>query len=75
MQQSMLLSAKKAFEEAGRQEQFPEYMNKKQASKYLNINDRTLNKFITQGLKITVLDGVQRLSKKECDRFMLENQK
>lgn len=56
--------------------QFPKYLNKTQAAKYLNVSYNTMvNKYIPQGLKMGIIDGVVRISKEECDRFMKEHQK
>lgn len=56
--------------------QFPKYLNKTQAAKYLNVSYNTMvNKYIPQGLKMSIIDGVVRISKEECDRFMKEHQK
>lgn len=56
--------------------QFPKYLNKTQAAKYLNVSYNTMMlKYVPQGLKMSIVDGVVRISKEECDRFMKEHQK
>lgn len=52
--------------------QFPRYMNKQQAAKYLNVSYNTMiNNFIGKnGLKVITVDGVQRIDKKDCDELM-----
>lgn len=56
--------------------QFPKYMNKTQAAKYMNISYNTMmDKYVPQGLKMSIVDGVIRISQEECDRFMKEHQK
>ncbi|MFV0557970.1 MAG: hypothetical protein ACK5MW_04955 [Enterococcus sp.] len=55
---------------------FPLYMNKGDAAKYLGVAYNTMmNKYVPNGLKLTVVDTVVRISQAECDRFMKENQK
>lgn len=56
--------------------QFPKYMNKTQAAKYMNVSYNTMmDKYVPQGLKMSIVDTVIRISKEECDRFMKEHQK
>lgn len=56
--------------------QFPKYMNKTQASKYLGVSYNTMmDKYVPAGLKLVIVDGVVRISQEECDRFMKEHQK
>jgi hypothetical protein len=71
---AMLESAKKAYAEAGKQKQFGAYLTKEEASKYLHVSRATLNVFIDAGLKVMVFGNIQRISKNECDRFMVEHQ-
>lgn len=55
---------------------FPRFMNKQQAAKYMNISYNTLmQKYVPAGLKLSIIDGVVRISQEECDRFIKENQK
>ena len=56
--------------------QFPKYMNKSQAAKYLGVSYNTMmDKYVPAGLRLAIVDGVVRISKEECDRFMKEHQK
>lgn len=56
--------------------QFPKYMNKTQAAKYLGCSYNTMmDKYIPAGLKVIIVDGVTRISQEECDRFMSQHQK
>ncbi|HDT7522701.1 TPA: hypothetical protein RD477_001305 [Enterococcus faecium] len=56
--------------------QFPKYMNKMQAAKYLGVSYNTMmDKYVPAGLKMGIVNGVIRISKEECDRFMKEQQK
>lgn len=47
-----------------------EWMSLKEAAKYANVSNNTLMKFRVMGLKISEIDGVKRVSKKEIDRFL-----
>lgn len=56
--------------------QFPKYMNKTQASKYMNVSYNTMmDKYVPAGLQLIIVDGMVRISQDECDRFMKANQK
>lgn len=56
--------------------QFPKYMNKAQASKYLGVSYNTMmDRYVPNGLQFSIVDGVTRISQEECDRFMKEHQK
>jgi len=50
-----------------------EWMSLKEAAKYANVSYNTLMKFRLLGLKISEIDGVKRVSKKEIDRFLEEH--
>ncbi|MGN7479816.1 helix-turn-helix domain-containing protein [Solibacillus silvestris] len=50
-----------------------EWMSLKEAAKYANVSYNTLMKFRVMGLKISEIDGVKRVSKKEVDRFLEEH--
>lgn len=52
---------------------FSEWMSLKEAAKYANVSYNTLMKFRLMGLKISEIDGVKRISKKEIDRFLEEH--
>ena len=59
-----------------KQYEFPKYMNKAQAAKYMNVSYNTMmQKYVPNGLKLIIVDGVVRISQDECDRFMEEYQK
>ncbi|MCT3033263.1 helix-turn-helix domain-containing protein [Pediococcus pentosaceus] len=75
LQVIMLDTAIKAYKEAGRRKQFGAYLTKAEASQYLHVSYTTLNELIKMGLRIVVIGNIQRISKKECDRFMNEHQK
>lgn len=47
-----------------------EWMSLKEAAIYLNVSPNTLKKFRVLGLKISEIDGVKRVSKKEINRFL-----
>ena len=47
-----------------------EWMSLKEAAKYANVSHNTLKKFRLMGLRISEVDGVKRVSKKEIDRFL-----
>lgn len=50
-----------------------EWMSLKEAAKYANVSYNTLMKFRVMGLKISEIDGVKRVSKKEVNRFLEEH--
>ena len=53
-----------------KQYEFPKYMNKAQAAKYMNVSYNTMmQKYVPNGLKLIIVDGVVRISQDECDRF------
>lgn len=59
-----------------KQYEFPRYMNKAQAAKYMNVSYNTMmQKYVPSGLKLIIVDGVVRISQEECDRFMKTYQK
>lgn len=47
-----------------------EWMSLKEAAIYANVSYNTLMKFRVMGLKVSEIDGVKRVSKKEIDRFL-----
>ncbi|WP_122645122.1 hypothetical protein [Enterococcus mediterraneensis] len=54
-----------------KREELPFYMTKTQAQEYLNVGYLTLmNKYIKNGLKVIMVDGMLRISKDDCDEFM-----
>ncbi|BAN07808.1 conserved hypothetical protein [Levilactobacillus brevis KB290] len=69
LQDTMIASAAKAFKLAAKQEALPFWMKKGEAKVYANVDDKTLTKFIKDGLRVSVKDGVQRISKKSVDDY------
>lgn len=68
-QSSLLIEYKKKLEQ-------PVAMNYKQTAKYLSTSFNTLKKLINMGLiKVVLVDGYERISKEEADRFLRENAK
>lgn len=54
----------------------PVAMNYTQAAKYLSTSFNTLKKLISSGLiKVILVDGYERISREEADRFLRENAK
>ncbi|MCZ8540277.1 helix-turn-helix domain-containing protein [Psychrobacillus psychrodurans] len=49
-----------------------EWMSLKEGAKYADVSYNTFMKFRSKGLKVSEVDGVRRVSRKEIDRF-LEN--
>lgn len=74
LQQLMLVSAQDAFKQASQQQSFRPWMTLSETAKYMHISPHTLNKFIKQGLRPSLVNGVQRISQKEADRFYNEHQ-
>ncbi|MCG0633142.1 hypothetical protein CJP45_02720 [Lactobacillus plantarum] len=50
-------------------EALPYWMKKQEAQIYMNVSDKTLDKFIVDGLKVSIIDGTQRISKKSADEY------
>lgn len=65
----MVASASEAFKLAAKREALPFWMKKGEAKVYANVDDKTLTKFIKDGLRVSVKDGVQRISKKSVDDY------
>lgn len=74
LQQIMLVSARNAFKQASQQQSFRPWMTLSETAEYMHISPNTLNKFIKQGLRPSLVNGVQRISQKEADRFYNEHQ-
>lgn len=47
-----------------------EWMSIKEGAKYARVSYNTFMKFRTRGLKISEIDGVKRVSRKEIDKFL-----
>lgn len=70
----MLQIAVEAFKQASKREELPNYMSKKQATSYAGVSFNTLQKMIAQGLRVSIVGGVQRISKQAIDDFYKENE-
>ena len=69
----ILNMTKEAFELHKEKMRHPEWMDLKEGAKYANVSVATFGKFRTEGLKISEVDGIKRVSKSEIDRFLKEN--
>ncbi|WP_143461526.1 helix-turn-helix domain-containing protein [Levilactobacillus enshiensis] len=74
MRNVMYEMATDAYKQAGKGQQFGEYLNKSEAAKYLHVSNATLTQFISEGLPIIVIGNIQRISKKACDEFYQQHQ-
>lgn len=70
----MLNSAKDAFKQASEQQSYAPWMTLTEAAKYMHVSKNTLTSFIEQGLRISVVNGVQRISQTEANRFYQQHQ-
>ena len=62
--------------EKGKSSDLPEYMNFKQAMKYLGIGSYdTLHYFMNEGLKVIVIGNINKISKTDADDFMTSHSK
>lgn len=66
---TMIASALDAFKSASTSVELPFWMKKGEACLYANVDLKTLNKFIKDGLHVSVMGGVQRISKKAVDDY------
>lgn len=66
---TMLESATEAFDHVAKRKELPYWMNKSQACVYANVSDKTLKKFIADGLRVMVRGGIERISKKAVDDY------
>lgn len=57
------------FKQIVQREALPYCMKKQEAQIYMNVSDKTLDKFIVDGLKVSIIDGTQRISKKSADEY------
>lgn len=62
-----------AFKEAGRGQKFGEWLTKRDCAAYLHVAPVTLNEFIKQGLQVTTIGSVSRISKASANKFMAEH--
>lgn len=62
--------AVQAFKDAGEQQSFGPYMTKQEAAKYLHVSSQTLNAFIAEGLEVTTIGNIIRISKDSANKFM-----
>lgn len=68
-------SIKEAFEMEQRRKELPLTMNKKQACEYLNVSYNTLmGVYVPNGLRISVVDGIERIRRESCDEFMKKHE-
>ncbi|CAJ1226787.1 hypothetical protein LZY01_13480 [Levilactobacillus zymae] len=70
----MQAMAVRAFREAGERQQFNPYMTKTEAAKYLHVSPVTLAAFIRQGLRVTIVGNICRISRVSADQFMTAHQ-
>lgn len=47
-----------------------EWMSLKEGAKYVGVSYNTFIKFRVMGLKVSEIDGIKRVSKKEIDNFL-----
>lgn len=47
-----------------------EWFSLKEAAQYIGVSTNTLTKYREMGLKVFVIEGVSRVSRKEIDRFL-----
>lgn len=64
-----------AFEAHEKRKELPRYMTKKEAAAYCGVSFNTLQRFISLGLKVIIIEGMDRIDKKDCDTFMESNKK
>ncbi|USZ60692.1 helix-turn-helix domain-containing protein [Lactiplantibacillus plantarum] len=69
----MYEACRDAFEKFGKQTTYPDYMDLGQACSYLNVARNTLNGFIREGLPVSIIGNVKRISKRDINNFMDEN--
>lgn len=68
MEEVILKALNKAI--ASNREPKSEWMSLKEAAKYAGVSYNTLIKFREKGLKVSEIDGVKRVSRKEIDLFL-----
>ena len=64
----------KAFELVAKQQALPFWMKKGEAAIYANVDPGTLRGYMKQGLKTTMKDGAERISKKAIDDFYRQHE-
>jgi len=68
-------SVGEAFRLYQKRKELPETMNKKQACEYLNVSYNTLvGVYIPNGLKVSIVNGIERIRKEACDDFLKEHE-
>ncbi|MGO3610289.1 MAG: helix-turn-helix domain-containing protein [Enterococcus sp.] len=68
-------SVGEAFELQKKRKELPEWMSKNQACEYCNVAYNTLTKkYIPNGLKVSIVDGIERISKQSCDDFLKDHE-
>lgn len=51
-----------------------EWLRKGETCKYIGIANSTLDRWIAEGLKISIVNGVQLISKKAINEFLIKHQ-
>ncbi|RDF99925.1 hypothetical protein DQM19_10380 [Lactiplantibacillus plantarum] len=69
VKQELIQIIKSVFKSMMHREALPYWMKKQEAQIYMNVSDKTLDKFIVDGLKVSIIDGTQRISKKSADEY------
>ncbi|WP_172638308.1 hypothetical protein [Lactiplantibacillus plantarum] len=69
IKQELTRLIKDVFKQIAQREALPYWMKKQEAQIYMNVSDKTLDKFIVDGLKVSIIDGTQRISKKSADEY------
>lgn len=65
-------ATEQAMEQFQKQLGSKDWFSLKEACSYAGVSNATFQKFRKMGLKVMVVDSVNRVSKKEIDRFMNE---
>lgn len=51
-----------------------EWLRKGEAAEWIGISINTLSQWIDEGLRVSIVNGVQLISKAEISRFLIEHQ-
>ncbi|WCG32623.1 DNA-binding protein [Enterococcus dispar] len=51
-----------------------EWLRKGEAADFIGISSNTLSQWVEDGLKVSIVNGVQLISKAEISRFLIEHQ-
>lgn len=63
----------KILNDMARKASYKEWMSLKEGAAYAGVSYNTFMKYRLLGMKITIVDGIKRISKTEIDRFLNEN--